>query len=467
MTEKKKSKNLFWKAFAILLCFLIVVICILLNLGYKVMMDYDETQSFPKKKSGEIAELISEGNYDLIFMDEKPNAYLFQKDEYYAYISKLISENGCTAVRGFSEDRYNHPVYDIKAGKTTLAKVEFEKNPEKSEYGFDSYSYLKTTPGNHGSYSIRVLVPENATLKLFGEEVSSKYKTGKSETISLQGNTLFLNETSEPLKEMVYDYYYVEDLLTEPSPEIIYNDTGLPATLRYSKDYNAFTIDTFHITVTAPSNYKVYVNDMLVSADNRFVIKSGEEVSDINQIAAGLVTTLVTMVTYEVNDLRYEDGNVVKVLDFEGIERARNEEYSTKQHYDYDVGITPKSLEYFGTSEEILIERAEGYSRFINDDGDRKETILPYVYKNAQIYKDFEEFWVVFSAHLEYWFENELLEQVVFYQDDLFFADVSFDYWIKGFDHKTDNTKSYDTFVRFWYVKVNGEWKIVDYSLTR
>ena len=43
---------------------------------------------------------------------------------------------------------------------------------------------------------------------------------------------------------------------------------------------------------------------------------------------------------------------------------------------------------------------------------------------------------------------------------------MSFEYWIKGYNHEHDNVKEYDNTITFWYVRdEKGTWKIVDWGL--
>ena len=459
MAKKKKKGSLFWKIFAVMLCLLVVGAALLLKWGYGLMLDYDETQSYPIEHTRELAAAIASGDYSVLYeTGDRPNPFTFEKETYEESVRTAVSENGITVEKGFSSDRYSKPVYIIKAGELKIATVEYKLAAEKSKHGFDVYEFSSLVPNVGGVYAIRVLVPEGCSLKIGGVTVDESYIIDEPVTITPETDCVY---GTEPV---TYNYYYVDALMNEPEAQIVYNDTGLDAAVVYSGEYEAWTVETYGAEISAPSNYKVYIGATCVSDDARYVKASGGEISIIKN-AQQYTTGTVSVVTYSVSGLRYEsDCDGIYAIDFEGT-RREPQGSAENNSYTFGCGITPEDFEKYGISEELLIKRAVDYSRFVSNDGNRNTDVLPYVLENSAVYNEFKDFWATLSAHDSYWIENKTLNHLYFYSEELFVADVSFDYWIKGYNHLHDNTKCYSTTVVFWYVKVNGEWKIADFSL--
>ena len=468
-TKKKKKRNIFWKAYAIALAVFTVIVGILLFIGYRVMMDYDGAQGSLSVNAGKIAEEIAGGNYDCLFgdMENAEAPLIFEREAYEAHIRKLISEAGgtLTARKGFSTDRYTRPVYDIMAGEKRVASVHFVLNEEKSKYGFDTFSVEKIVPVLEGQYSVSVLVPENAKFSLNNIDVDDRWIEGDPVLIPAPANAIFLSELQGGSGENIrYTRYKVSGLMETPEPKVVYTASGREAELFYDEDHGAWRCKSYGIVIQAPSNFTVQVNGVTISEDARFVQEDGIAIDTI-RIAQKYTQQSVTLVKYSVGGLTAADDVTVTATAFDGT--AANVIYNESTG-EYEVSykvVEETALAYYQVSRDFLLTRAKEYAKFVQNDGNVWDNVLPYVLEGTKLYTDFRDFWVTYSKHDSYWIENETVAELDVYTEDLFSARVTLDYWVKGFDGKADNIKTHFVDVTFYYAKVNGNWKIVDWSL--
>lgn len=454
-----KKGSLFWKLFAVWLVVLAVAAGLLLNYGIKVMEDYDASQRYPSENAKELANVIAGGDYTMLFSGESlSNSMTIEKEEYERRISEAVRENGgCDVQKGFSADASKNPTFIITAGSKKIATVVYERLEEKSEYGFDKYGFKSITPFTEGSYAVKLLVPENCDFYLDGQLMPEKFRTGKSETRTAAADDI------EKTGDEILNYYYVDGLMKEPTYRIVYRDTGRDADIVWDDTYKAFTTVTYDISAEAPSNYKVYMNDTEISADPRFVQKNDTPVEALSGLE-DYTDEPVTIVTYHVSGLRYKGGESFRFVDFNGDQIIAR--YSPDDELYYaEAGITPKDLSVYGVNEDYFITRAIAYAKFVNNDKSYWEEFRSYLQPGTPMAKEMDSFWVTFTPHNEYWIENQTLDSVIMYNNDLIFAKVSFDYWIKGYNHQTDNVAKYPTTVNFRYANIGGRWMIVDYSL--
>ena len=464
---KKKKGSLFWKIFAVAIVLLGIAAIIALRYGEKVMMDYDASQSLPLKESQELADSLSAGNFDKLFdVENIPNTMIFERESFIEKTKALIEEaGGCTVKKGFSFDRVEKPTYVIAAGNTKIATVEFQKTKEKSEYGFATYKMVSVTPNTNGHYGISVLVPETCTFYLNGIEVPDAYKTGETEQVAAQKDSI------EPEKDdprgtgnCEFSYYYVDALENEPSVKLVYKTDSTDAELIYSDTYKAWTVTSHDITVTAPMNYKVFVNGREITADGKFLSKDHIDVAELSAVLK-YIDGDIYMKEYHVSGIRNLASVNVSATDFEG-NTASPEHEENSREYTFKCGLTPAEKTKYGIDSDFLFERAINYARFVNNDGSYWDIMYKYVLKPSQASQDFESYWVVFSPHDSYWIEDKNVDEITFFSEEIFRATVSFEYWIKGYNHEHDNVKEYDNRITFWYVRdEKGTWKIVDWGL--
>lgn len=457
----KKSKNLFWKVYAIVLLVVCAICAFALFIGNFAMMDYEKSQRAVPNIAADYAKRITDGDYSCIVDSEvKPATLIFEENTFInAVKEKVTAAGGCTSKKGFSTDRYEKPVYLLMAGDEKIAELEFVKEKKKTFFGFATFSLNSIKPAISGNYEITMLVPEGGEVFINGIKVPETYKTGEKLE---QGTLPNLFENTSKLETL--EYYKISGLMKEVDMKYSYKGSDKKLDLKYSKSSDAWIVknQNAEITIVAPSNISVYVNDKLISNEERFVHEKGMAIDEI-KTSSKYVACDVTLTTYTIAGINGEYTVTGKSANGTKMTPSFDEETLT---YTFPNGFWPEDLAKYGVNEEDLIKRAEEYAKFVNNDGNRDTGVLPYVYEKSQAYEDFKDFWATLSKHEEFWFENEKLETVEFYNDNLFKATVTFDYWIKGFNHQTDNTKSYATKVTFWYGKINGSWKIVDYSLS-
>ena len=460
----KKKGSLFWKIFAVWLVVLAAVCIGVLIYGYNVMMDYDNSQKFPYEETVRIASLIESGNYDMLYDRENlPNSMTLERDEYERRIKEAIEKNGgCDVMRAFSPNAVENPTFLISAGDRKIATVVYEKVSEKTKFGFDVYRYLSLTPFYEGSYAVELLVPEDCDFVLNGDVIGDNFRVGEPVVTTAE------EDDFEKSGEQKAYYYRVDGLMVEPEFKIVYRDTGRDADMIWDGKLEVWTTRKYDVAAVAPSNYRVFVNGSEISSGERFVTKKSgtiDEVSDVKQY----LDTDVCMVSYHVSGLRYKNEIEVTYEDFDG-RRFTPEFDEYEEEYVAYAGITPEHLEKYGINFEFLFKRALSYAKFVNDDDNEnfdKTEIKKYCLPDSRAYVNFQSLWITFTSHNSFWTENEKLADITFYHEDFFVATVEFDYWIKGFNHQTDNTKVLENSITFWYVRIDGTWYIVDFALNK
>lgn len=470
MVKGKRTKGLFWKVYAVGLAVVTLIVAVLLFIGYRVMIDYDDAQGGLNRTASKIAEEIAGGTYDRLF-EHTENAeapLVFEREAYTAHIRELVSASGgvLTARKGFSTDRYTRPVYDILAGDTRIASVHFILNEGKSKYGFDTFSVEKVVPVTDGHYAVSVLVPENAELYLNNDIfVGSRWIDGEPVLIEASPNQLLLSASQEEGSALVpYTKYTVDGLMEALVPKVVYTESGTEAELFYDTERKVWRCKNYEITISAPSNFKVQVNGVTISEDPRFVQEDGIAIKEIS-VSQRYAQTAVNFVKYSVGGFDTLDHITVSATAFDGTEANVVYNESTGEYVvSYQV-VQDQVLAEYQVSRDFLLTRAREYAKFVTNDGNLWDNVLPYVLEGTEVYTTFRDFWLVFSRHDSYWIENETIAELCPYGEDLFSARVTLDYWVKGFANNPQNVKMYPVDVTFYYVKVNGNWKIVDWDL--
>lgn len=269
----------------------------------------------------------------------------------------------------------------------------------------------------------------------------------------------YITEKTVVSANVIMARYKIDGLFNEEKVTYKEKDAEEITELVYNSEQKAWMVETRTITIVAPSNVTVVFNDNNLT-DGKY-LKDEQEIDSLK--------TSLKYVDLDIKERTYVIEDVMGKVTVSGI--AFNGDVVTPEYdestftYTFKNGFAPKDITLYNITQQELIDHAVGYARFVNNDGSRSELILPYVLKGTQVYKDFDDFWVTFSKHNTYWIEDEQVKLVEFYGENLFKATVEFTYWIEGFDGRTDNKKAYDTTVSFWYGKIDGKWKIIDWSL--
>ena len=455
----KKTKNRFWKIYAAALGGLTFLMAVLLIIGYNIMIDYDKSQGYIQEAVAEIAGRFEKGDVELLFenADGDNAAMVFEKDSYIEKINAMIEEDGVTYRKGFSADRYTRPLYDIFAGETKIASVQMVKSDKKSKFGFDTFEVEGVIPKYSGQYAVSVIVPSGAELFLGDNKPVSDDFIEESGAETVVSNQLFAEGDYKETK------YKVEGLLNATEPKVVYSKSGAEAELAYDEEKNVWYCVKEEIEITAPSNSKVFVNGVEISAEERFVNQKGIEISELKASFDETNKTAITSVRYKVSGIEMLSSLEVSAKAYNGsaLEVLKNEKTGV---YEVQYLGGAENLDSFGVSKDYLITCAEDYAKFVCGKGSL-ETLLAHVLTGTAVYDDFKGFWVTFSRHDSFWIENQTITELDFYTEDLFSATVSMDYWIKGFDGRPAATKCYPTTVTFFYAKTDSGLKIVDWYL--
>lgn len=455
----KKTKNRFWKIYAAALGGLTFLMAVLLIIGYNIMIDYDKSQGYIQEAVAEIAGRFEKGDVELLFenADGDNAAMVFEKDSYIEKINAMIEKDGVTYRKGFSSDRYTRPLYDIFAGETKIASVQMVKSDKKSKFGFDTFEVEGVIPKYSGQYAVSVIVPSGAELFLGDNKPVSDDFIEESGAETVVSNQLFAEGDYKETK------YKVEGLLNATEPKVVYSKSGAEAELAYDEEKNVWYCVKEEIEITAPSNSKVFVNGVEISAEERFVNQKGIEISELKASFDETNKTAITSVRYKVSGIEMLSSLEVSAKAYNGsaLEVLKNEKTGV---YEVQYLGDAENLDSFGVSKDYLITCAEDYAKFVCGKGSL-ETLLAHVLTGTAVYDDFKGFWVTFSRHDSFWIENQTITELDFYTEDLFSATVSMDYWIKGFDGRPAATKCYPTTVTFFYAKTDSGLKIVDWYL--
>ena len=455
----KKTKNKFWKIYAAALGGFTFLMAVLLIIGYNIMIDYDKSQGYIQEAVAEIAGKFEKGEIDLLFenADSDNAAMFFEKDAYAEKINGMIKEDGVTYRKGFSADRYTRPLYDIFAGDTKIASVQLVKSDKESKFGFDTFEVESVIPRYSGQYAVSVIVPSGAELFLGDDKLVGDAFIEESGSETILSNQLFADTDSKETK------YKVEGLLNATEPKVVYTESGAEAEIAYDEEKKVWYCVKEEIEITAPSNCKVYVNGVEISAEERFIEQKGIEISELKTSFKETNKTAITSVLYKVSGIEMLSSLEVSAKAYNGskLEVLKNEKTGV---YEVQYLDGAENLDSFSVSKDYLITCAEDYAKFVCGKGSM-ETLLAHILTGTAVYDDFKGFWVTFSRHDSYWIENQTVTELNFYTEDVFSATVSMDYWIKGFDGRPAATKCYPTTVTFFYAKTDSGLKIVDWYL--
>ncbi len=466
--KNKKKKSHFWEIYAIYIAALAIIMAVLLIVGYNLMMDFDEAQGVLQRTADSVAAEIGGGNYDKLFkgLDETPitlpEPMIFETEAYRDKLDGLV-EKGVVARKGFSVNRYDKPVYDILAGGEKVAELEYRKSEKESSFGFTTYELNKITPVIKGKYKVSVLLPEGAELSLNGVAVGSRWLVKDEQ---LKAEPVETNYLYEAENAYVSTLYVVEGLMANAEPKVVNSATGTEIEMVFDEAKKLWRSKTQEIEIVAPSNCELVVNGVTVSGVDRFL---GGEASDIAEAEKSFAyvseNARVSMINYIIGGFKNTDVITVTAKAFNGAELpvVQNEKTGVYEVACLKLEDVPEEL--FGVDDEYVLEAAKTYGKAVNNDGSMSALLDEYVYKKSEAYTTLKDFWVVFSKHNSYWFEDEACSDVVVYNAELFSAKASFTYWIKGFDGKPNATKDYYVAVTFFFAKTEDGLKIVDFNL--
>ena len=356
----KKTKNKFWKIYAAALGGFTFLMAVLLIIGYNIMIDYDKSQGYIQEAVAEIAGKFEKGEIDLLFenADSDNAAMVFEKDAYAEKINGMIKEDGVTYRKGFSADRYTRPLYDIFAGDTKIASVQLVKSDKESKFGFDTFEVESVIPRYSGQYAVSVIVPSGAELFLGDDKLVGDAFIEESGSETILSNQLFADADSKETK------YKVEGLLNATEPKVVYTESGAEAEIAYDEEKKVWYCVKEEIEITAPSNCKVYVNGVEISAEERFIEQKDIEISELKTSFKETNKTAITSVLYKVSGIEMLSSLEVSAKAYNGskLEVLKNEKTGV---YEVQYLDGAENLDSFSVSKDYLITCAEDYAKFV------------------------------------------------------------------------------------------------------
>ncbi|MBE7064256.1 MAG: hypothetical protein E7384_00355 [Ruminococcaceae bacterium] len=465
MASKKKLTT-FWKVYLIVFGVLFVLLTGLLAVGYGLMMDYHETQSFPRMNANNYAKTLTQGSYGLICNDDLNAASVFENEKYSEIINDKIAGSVITCEKGFSSDRYSRPIYTIKADGEAIADVAYKLKKNKSTFGFAVYDFDHVYSRIKGDYEINFIVPDNSIATLNGVTVGENWIAEKNIKQIYDASANLYGDTNTEASKVTYTKYSVKGLLNEPNLMVL-DAAGNSLSVTYNNEIKAFCTIQDLVHIIAPDNFKVSVNGIDITGQDKFVSEKIVEFKELS-VAKKYMSKNINLVKYTVTGVDTNNVNIVST-NYEGLQ--------TPVYYDTENGYyrvyncmlekadRDKLLSEYGLTEDRLTRYAKYYAEFVANDNDRWGTIMPYVMKDSAIYETFDSFWSVLADHNSFWYEDIKVKDISFYDKDTISCRVSFVYWIKGFAGKPDATESYPTDVTFYYVKKGDVWYITDWEL--
>ncbi|MBQ8164519.1 MAG: hypothetical protein IJZ94_01705 [Clostridia bacterium] len=465
--EAKKRLPLFWRTYLIVFGVIILIMIILLLLGYNLMMDYHNSQSYPSDSANNYAKSLTQGSYGLLCEDETNAACVFEKDVYTDIVNQKLNGSEIVCEKGFSSDRYTRPVYRIKANGESVADVSYLLKDETSKFGFALYDFEHIYSLIKGDYGISLIIPSDAILYLNNVAVGDNWivENDFQEIYDVSAN-LYGDSSTSSSSAVSYKKYVIEGLFAEPQVRVT-DAGGNILNTSYNSDLKAFCTMQDVVYVLAPDNFTVSINGIDITRQDRFISEKDivfEELSGITEY----MSAEVKLVKYIVTGV---DKNTVNVVakNYAGLQTPVYYDNDNGYYHVYNCMIQEsdedKLLEQYGLSEDRLMGYAKDYAEFVADDGDRWSTIMPYVMPGSDVYEAFDSFWSVLANHNSFWYEDEKITDISFYAEDAFSCRTSFVYWIKGFAGDANATKDYPTDVTFYYVKKDGVWYITDWEL--
>lgn len=214
----------------------------------------------------------------------------------------------------------------------------------------------------------------------------------------------------------------------------------------------------YQITVTAPSNYKVAINGVELSADEKKGDAKAYEGFDY-------VAEYVEAPSYQ--KYRVKELSKLPELSINGVivdsSLIKNDNGKLSYKCDYEVSEIPAELS------EYVVEAAKTYSNFFSrdlpgcyDSTDCIQHLFPigsYYITMAENYRQ-QDMWTYSRHDVPPEFNNVTVANYVSYSDKCFSVDVSFDksiiLWING-ETRIDKSRQ-----KYFYVNIDGKWLIAD-----
>lgn len=215
------------------------------------------------------------------------------------------------------------------------------------------------------------------------------------------------------------------------------------------KQVNYYTEPFEYVYISAPTNFNVYVNDVLL--DDTYVCSDETKPDDESYLLD--YGTMPGIHDFYVADFYLEPD--VKITDLFGNEVEVNYDEATDV---YSTGYTSEHPEK-ETLEQFAISYTSTFANVISQD-DSLSNLKPYFPEDSALYDSISRNTALkyFMAHSNTTIENEEIKQFITYSEDVVFIEVYIE------QHMTvgwNETQVIETTSRLYCVKIDGEWKVV------
>lgn len=215
------------------------------------------------------------------------------------------------------------------------------------------------------------------------------------------------------------------------------------------KEINYYTEPYETVNISAPANFSVYVNGVLL--DEAYICSEERIPDDVSYLLE--YGTMPGIIDYYVADLYLEPE--VRIIDMFGDDVEVSYDESTDF---YSAGYTDMHPEK-DMLREFAFEYTITFASVISQDA-RLESLLPYFPENSQLYDSISRNTALqyFMSHSATEIENEEILDFVAYSDDVVYIEVYIE------QHMTvgwETVEVVPTTARLYCVRIDGDWKVV------
>ena len=270
---------------------------------------------------------------------------------------------------------------------------------------------------------------------------------------------------------ITYEKAFSKDKDNYPAFTLKYGGEKLAKiTLEHSGNKHSFGFEDFKImsvtelpgmdasvTVTAPSDYSIFIDGELISDSDRYVAERDIQVEGLAGVPEGYFTK-PTLVKYQISDLVEVPEVTAKQPDGRDARVSKN-------------GDGSECTVLFGTASEpdeyykIALSKAKLYSQYVTA-WVGQEAFLSQVLSDSPVRDGLESIQTGFyTDHKKDYFTDEVTENLQIYSENCFSCDISYTQWVEDIRTNHDFKKALPSSFTFYFVKDGGTWYIADLSL--
>jgi len=314
--KKKNSKRTKLNKFGIFLLsysgILVSIVIVLLLLLYGVLKDYEK--SMPNNTMNKVVEEFTADNIEQLLNDNSVKINEFETVSSVADYFKLkMQDSEVTYKRKSGEFTNATPIYVIKAGDATIAKVTLTENGKNAhkftEWKLDSISFDGYIDAEN---DITITAPSSAVVKLNGVKIGDSYITQKDVKFDIVKNV------DSFIKAPTNVVYKVTGLMMQPVITASLNGTDLAVavdgkvcTVNYPTDATLFEAQKPNINALNEAFGKYLINRGTLETLNKFLV--GNAKNKMSNIEATWAFLYGKTYTYEFRNQTFT--NMIKYSD--------------------------------------------------------------------------------------------------------------------------------------------------------